>query len=85
MGQAPAGTGYCLNRDVAILAAAAGWDNLVGFGLRLRISSLLSLRSHAQTPAEWMGYRSPGHHVDGGFMAEILFVRNATRWLRLKG
>ena len=30
-------------------------------------------------------YRSPGHHVDGGSLAEILVVRSATRWLRLYG
>ena len=24
----------------------------------------------------------PGHHVDGGSLADILLVRNATRWLR---
>jgi antirestriction protein ArdC len=28
-------------------------------------------------------HRSPGHHVDGGSLAEILVARNATRWLRL--
>jgi hypothetical protein len=25
----------------------------------------------------------PGHHVDGGSLAEILFGRKAMRWLRL--
>ena len=30
-------------------------------------------------------YRSPGHHVDGGSLAEILVGRSATRWLRLYG
>jgi len=25
------------------------------------------------------GYRSPGHRVDGGSLAEIFVVRNATR------
>ena len=29
------------------------------------------------------GHRSPGHHVEGGSLAEILFGRSATRWLRL--
>ncbi|MCP1966938.1 hypothetical protein AB7M49_000858 [Bradyrhizobium elkanii] len=29
--------------------------------------------------------RSPGHKVEGGFMAEILVVRSTTRWLRLNG
>ena len=28
-------------------------------------------------------YRSPGHHVDGGSLAEIFVCRGATRWLRL--
>jgi hypothetical protein len=28
-------------------------------------------------------YRSPGHHVDGGFIALIFVGRSATRWLRL--
>ena len=26
---------------------------------------------------------SPGHHVEGGSLAEILATRSATRWLRL--
>jgi hypothetical protein len=30
-------------------------------------------------------YCSPGHHVEGGSLAEILFGRSATRWLRLYG
>jgi hypothetical protein len=30
-------------------------------------------------------HRSPGHHVDGGSLAEILVGRSATRWLRLNG
>ena len=30
-------------------------------------------------------HSSPGHQVDGGTLAEILFVRRATRWLRLYG
>ena len=30
-------------------------------------------------------HRSPGHHVDGGSLAEILVVRSATKWLRLYG
>ena len=30
-------------------------------------------------------HRSPGHHVDGGSLAEIFVVRSATRWLRLYG
>jgi hypothetical protein len=29
--------------------------------------------------------RSPGHHVEGGSVADIFVVRSATRWLRLKG
>ena len=29
------------------------------------------------------GHRSPGHHVDGGSLAEILRVRKATKWLLL--
>ena len=28
-------------------------------------------------------YRSPGHHVDGGSLADIFVVRSATRRLRL--
>ncbi len=28
---------------------------------------------------------SPGHHIDGGSLAEILVGRSATRWLRLNG
>ena len=30
-------------------------------------------------------YLSPGHHVEGGSLAEILVARSATRWLRLYG
>ena len=30
-------------------------------------------------------HRSPGHYMDGGLSTEILFGRNATKWLRLKG
>ena len=30
-------------------------------------------------------HRSPGHHVDGGSLADIFVVRSATRWLRLLG
>jgi hypothetical protein len=30
-------------------------------------------------------YRSPGQHVEGGSLAEILLVRSATMWLRLYG
>jgi hypothetical protein len=30
-------------------------------------------------------YRSPGHHVDGGSLAEIFVDRSAIRWLRLYG
>jgi hypothetical protein len=29
------------------------------------------------------GYRSPGHHDDGGSLAEIFVGRSAIRWLRL--
>jgi hypothetical protein len=28
-------------------------------------------------------YLSPGHHVEGGSLAEIFVARSATRWLRL--
>jgi hypothetical protein len=30
-------------------------------------------------------HRSPGHHVDGGSLADIFVGRKATRWLRLYG
>jgi hypothetical protein len=29
------------------------------------------------------GHLSPGHHVEGGSLAEIFVGRGATRWLRL--
>jgi hypothetical protein len=32
-----------------------------------------------------MFHRSPGHHVDGGSLAEILVRLSATRWLGLYG
>src|SRR5260370_18309020 len=40
-----------------------------------------------QQPERYFGdlHRSPGHHVDGGSLAEILVRRSATnRWLRLR-
>ncbi len=39
-----------------------------------------------QQPEQYFGdlHRSPGHHVDGGSLAEILVSRSATRWLRLR-
>ena len=30
-------------------------------------------------------HRSPGHHVDGGSLAEILVVRSTIKWLRFYG
>src|SRR6267142_1248048 len=30
-------------------------------------------------------YPSPGHHADGGSIAEIFSCRSATKWLRLNG
>jgi hypothetical protein len=39
-------------------------------------------------PLSWRDpdlHRSPGHHFDGGSLAEIFVARSATRWLRLNG
>jgi hypothetical protein len=35
--------------------------------------------ARARFPARMLIYRSPGHQVDGGSVAEILAVRSATK------
>ena len=37
----------------------------------------------ASVPSKLGSHRSPGHHVEGGSLAEIFVGRSATRWLRL--
>lgn len=42
--------------------------------------------TESKSGASWQTYhRSPGHHVDGGSLVEILFGRSAMRWPRLYG
>ena len=58
-----------------------GYVNPLGFkpfGSRRRIRhrNYYWLQSH-------QAHRTPGHHVEGGSLAEILVGRSATRWLRL--
>lgn len=50
----------------------------------LRALLLASEVTH-EAAIERSTYRSPDHQVDGGFIVDILVVRNATRWLRLNG
>ena len=40
---------------------------------------------HASDDIAKRNHRSPGHHVDGGSLADIFVARSAIRWLRLKG
>ena len=77
----PRATWSCHGRD----QTAYVWNGYVNplgfkpFGSRRRVGNRnYWLRSHQS----W-SHRSPGHHVEGGSLAEIFVARSATRWLRL--
>jgi hypothetical protein len=53
-------------------------------GLEPRLASFHNRgRERTEEGAGASPHRSPGHQLDGGSLAEIRFVRKATRWLRL--
>jgi hypothetical protein len=75
-----------------VLPEPAAFDREVETGLGLPrcscgngqlINSILML--HRPRNLMQCNYRSPGHLVDGGSLAEIFVGRSATKWLRLSG
>ena len=58
------------------VATSIGWTAIVGTMLLYMI--LYDLRTQLTSRSRYR-QRASGHHVDGGCMAEILLVRNATR------
>ena len=50
---------------------------------RISRAAVTLIGSQSKVGFELPLYRSPGHHVEGGSLAEILVRLSATRWLRL--
>jgi hypothetical protein len=75
-----------------VLPEPAAFDREVKTGLgatavllRERPVDQFEIDAAPASKSDRCNYRSPGHHVDGGSLAEIFVGCSATKWLRLSG